>query len=224
MRCALIVCGVIAARAAHADPAPRSIAVELGPSADGWTQTLVAAAGAQFPAVSEDGRVIVELFHDRADFVGQPRATVVFFSRGRRAAAVALASDATSVSSHAQARLERRALAAINERLGRARWRPLAIATPSPSGQCAMSTAELDDGVHVAFNVGYVFLTRDGNTQRLDGRFPIPARTCAHVVDLDRAFGSRETGFVVAVPRLDADGAVCVGPPTADLAIPVPIP
>jgi hypothetical protein len=222
MRLALILL-VIAARAAHADP--RAMAVELGASAVGWTGTLVPADGSQFPAVSEDGRVIVELFHDRADFVGQPLATVVFFSRGQRAAAIALASDATPVANRAQRRIERRALAEINERLGRARWQPLAVVVPTPSDHDAGSTTELDDGVHVAFNVGYVFVTRDGSrTARLERRFTNPGGTCARIVGVDRIFGSRATGFLVAVPRFDADGEVCIAPPSADLAIAVPIP
>jgi hypothetical protein len=232
MRWALIAAIVMAAEAAHADPcaapdpidaAPRAMAVALGPppdSAAGWTRTLAAADGSQFPAVSEDGRVIVELFYDRN--AGQPLGTVVFFSRSRRAATIDLASDTTD--SRAQERLERRALAAINERLGRARWRPLAVATPCDALLHDAVTAALGDGVTVTVAGRSISITRDGANRPTHATIPDLARTCDRFAVLDRAFGSRAIGFAVVVPHVDVPDVSCVGSPTAALAVAVPIP
>ena len=233
MRWALIVAGVIAARAAHADPCaapdpidepPRAMEVALGPPPDGaagWTRTLVAAEGSQFPAVSEDGRVVVELFYDRS--AGQPLGTVAFFSRSQRAAAIELPSDTTD--SRAQRRVERRALAAINERLGRARWRPLAVAAPCDAILHDAVTASLGDGVIVMLAGRSISVTRDGDTGHARHRtIPDLARSCDGYAVLDRAFGSRAIGFVVVVPRVDAPAGSCVGSPSAALAVAVPIP
>ncbi len=233
MRCALIVTVVIAARAAHADPCappapvdekPRAMSVALGPPPDGaygWTRTLVAADGAQFPAVSEDGKVMVELFYDRS--AGQPQGTVVFFSRARRAAAIALASDTTD--SRAQRRLERRALAAIDERLSRARWRPLAVATPCDAVLHDAAVATLADDVVVTIVGRSISISRDGNLARaVHATIPDLQRSCDRFAVLDRVFGSRAIGFAVVVPRIDPPDDSCVGSPSAALATPVLIP
>jgi hypothetical protein len=232
MRLAPIVIALIVARAAHADPcappdpidaAPRAMAVELVASQDGWTRTLAPTATSQFPAISEGGTVIVELFHDHEHDLVQPVATAVFFARGARAAAVSLASDATPTADRAQRRKERAAVAAINERLGRARWRPLAVAVP-----CADSNgmrAELGDGVHVQLRVyGEVVVGRDGGPDHaMSARFQVRGSTCARSIQLDRAFGTGGTrGFVVLVPRFDTDDGTCGGFTSAALAAAVP--
>ena len=202
------------------------MAVTLGDSPDGaagWTRTLVPADGAQFPAVSEDGKVMVELFHDRIGTNAQPMATVVLFSRMNRAVSTELRSDTTD--SRAQRRLERSAVAAINERLSRARWRPLAVATPCQAILHDAVTAALGDGVTVMVAGRAISVARDGVARPMHSAVP-DLLSCDRYAVLDRAFGSRAIGFVVVVLRNDAPDDSCrhLGSPTAALAIPVLIP
>jgi len=210
---------------APVDPALRHLAVTLG-AADpelGWQPTLVAADGASFPAVSEDGTTIVALFQDAQDFTGIPVSTVVFYRRGGAIASYDLSGDRASRDDDAAV------IAAIDHRLARTRWRALPVGVA-----CSDAAAVTLDGVTIAYDADRDRLTASidgGAPRRLRVRVPalgdadhdVGGGACGHIQHLD-AFGARALGFAIVVPSGTLGGDSCFGRLGVDTAFVVPLP
>lgn len=209
------------------NPTARVMAVTLSP--DGL---LAPSGAAEFPAVSKDGSTVVELFEDTEDFTGAPLSTLVFWSKsGRVLATFRLGGTAMGepIRQHPV-----KTAAAANARLAKKRWRPLAV-----HGVCAATddgeavTLHLDGGVAVTFHADKQKLTRvigKGPSRPLRAAFPAPGsammgRTggCGDVIGIERAFGGKDIGVAVFVPRVNLGGDNCSGNGEAANAIAVPI-
>lgn len=224
----VLAAALLSAACSHAPRADRplaagqALAVELGaPDADygtGWSRTLRPASQARFPAASADGTTIVDLIHDAQDFSGIPLATVVFWTRSGKVDSFRLTSASSSDDAAAQAREEAKVVAAVNARLATQRWRPLPLAARRADEDGSNATLDLGDGVTLSLTA-------------LAGKFEAPGtgagelagRGCGAVIGFTKGFGARDLGFAVALPRVNLGGDSCVGRPSADLAIVVPI-
>jgi hypothetical protein len=229
------------AGAAHADPARcapaaldaplRPLVVQSDAKAGG---VLVAAPGSQFPAVSDDGTTIVDLFQDETDFVGERVSTVQTFTRRGPGAAVQLmggieGSDAPATPDDVQA--QTRAVRDANALLAKHRWRALAegAVCPAPADveqEEPLSRVDFADGLRITLDPSSEVLTIDGRA--VAAHFPAPGGGefggCGGITGIARGYGSRKLGFVVLEPTVQLGGDSCVGNLGVQNTIVVPIP
>src|SRR5579862_8307392 len=148
----------VCAHAVHANPAPcapapvdaalRHLAVQTDAARGG---VLVAAPGSEFPAVSDDGTTVVDLFEDSTDFVGTPVSTLQMFTRRGAGPAVALEGnvDAATPAQPDQVQAQTRAMIDANALLAKHRWRALSQGAICPRGDDdddQLERVELDGG------------------------------------------------------------------------------
>lgn len=135
----------------------RDLRVALTPPTGAGPVGMAATAGSVFPAISEDGQTIVQLFRDEEDFSSAPVETVVFFGAdGTRGAAFRIGGHEPEAAPPAKI------VARVNARLARSTWRALPVAR-----SCALPGTP-DDDLHtaVAFADGHAF-TYDERTGHL---------------------------------------------------------
>lgn len=215
---------------AAVDPALGPRAVAIGNSPDVEPGVMVAAPGSSFPAVSQDGTTVVQLFADHVDFVGTPVETLVFFTKGGASEAFTVEGDTMTPPGAELVAANAKQVDLANARLAKTRWRALAVATPCPGdSDDAHSTVHLGGGLRIAYDVAHARLTaRVGKTTRtLRDTFPPPGTTsekdlsptCGGVSGLAQAYGSRALGFVVLEPRVQLGGDSCMGSLGVDLSI-----
>jgi hypothetical protein len=223
------------------DPSTRAMSVELT-IADGdfVYPILTATAGSAFPAVSKDGKTIVQLFADDEDFSGAPTSTLVFWSSaGKRLATFMLggtrASRADGVDPRTPTAKERALAKAANARLRRTSWRPLAMhpacARAGAADDDERTRVVLDGDVDVTFDRGKQQLTaqRAGRAATvLRGRFPSPGERmeaprggCGDVMRLEYGFGGGDLGLAILVPGANLGGDSCFGLSSARKALAV---
>jgi hypothetical protein len=191
-------------------------------------------ATSAFPAVSADGKLLVELFAQ--DLAGGPVTTVVFWSRaGRRLTSYRLggvrplgapADDATPARWTA---FEEQQLRRANAQLATTAWRPLALHTSCAGSEDGLTSLRVDGDVALAFDANTQRLTRsdDGTTPTtLRVRFPAPGRRrsgrCGTITGVARAFGGLDLGLAIVVPTTYAE-AGCTANLDADLATALPL-
>jgi hypothetical protein len=215
---ALLVLAVVS-NVAHADPcraAParsksRAMQLEL----TGKHFKLLARKGdAEFPAVSDDGTQIAQLFEDQQDFTGAPLTTLVVWTKtGKRVMKRGLGGEGDKRDPDATLR-------AANELLAKHRWRPLPTFAPCDDA----STLELDD-ITLAFDSAHEQVTAGTVTKQLGapGDAMMGTTTCGVNTGLAEAFGGKALGIVIVVPRVNLGGDSCFGNPSADNALAIPI-
>jgi hypothetical protein len=203
---------------------------------------LVPAPGSTFPAVSEDGTTIVDLFQDDQDFTGLPISTLATFTRRGRDASVEADGPmpgAADPPSPDEVAAWTRAVGDANALLAAHRWRtlPLAIACPAP-GDDARTDAPIRLGFGGRLDITFDRATAElsarvrGATHRLAAHFGAPGTAdadvggggCGEVTGVDRAYGARSLGFVVLVPRAQLGGDSCFGNLGVDDALVVALP
>jgi hypothetical protein len=203
-----------------APPAPAALVLRLRDDRDWGIR--VFAADALLPAVSEDGKTIIELFEDGEDFTGAPITTLVGWSRsGSRKVAFALGGAAGTRAPSAE-----RVLRAANAWLAKARWRHLdGAATIGRSDDGERSTITTRTGATLQFDASTGRFTRVERTRRraLRASFGAPGSAmearggCGEILGVERAFGNDH--LVVVVPTVNLGGDSCFGLPSSDLAI-----
>jgi hypothetical protein len=228
---------------AIADPAVRAMQVDLAPAAaEQFTYPiLVAHAGSEFPAVSKDGKVIVELFEDSEDFTGAPSSTLVFWAKsGKIVDTFDLGGSRASNTPQAAADLVR---ARANARLARSTWRPLAVhdgcTPPGPDDADQVDAqVQLDGGLvlHYAPDTGRLSSQRAGHkAKRLRTTFGAPGtrmgqadegggKGCGHVTRIAYAFGGPALGLAIVVPEASLGGDSCFGLSGSATALAVRLP
>ncbi|MCE9574791.1 MAG: hypothetical protein K8W52_16700 [Deltaproteobacteria bacterium] len=228
---------------APVDPATRAMAVEVAaPDGGGpFVYPLFAPAkGSEFPAVSKDGKVIVQLFHEGEDFSGAPITTLMFWSnRGTVIARYSLGSSNAARADGVDAKVPTKAEAALgkaaNARLATRRWRPLAVHPACAPADAPVddsdhsSTVQLDGDVAVTFDPVEQRLvsTRRGRTTKLRATFSSHGTRmgedshggCGQITRLDYGFGGRDLGVAILVPDASLGGDSCFGLPTSDNAL-----
>jgi hypothetical protein len=238
LRSLAVVC--VLGTAAHADPAPCTPApvdatmIRLAVQVDGNSGgRLVAAPGSQFPAVSDDGTTIVDLFQDETDFVGERVSTVATFTRHGAGAAVQLTAgiegtDAPRTSDDVQAAT--RAVVDANALLAKHRWRPLALAAicPAPADveqEEPLSRLDFADGTQLTFDPSGEQIAIDRH--EVGAHFPAPGSGefggCGEIRGIARGYGSRKLGFVVLEPSASLGGDSCIGKLGVDTTLVVPL-
>jgi hypothetical protein len=216
---------------APADPSTRAMALELRQGSK--HRVFQAGKGASFPAVSEDGATLVELFTD-----GSPEdrmhTTVVFWSNtGQRLAMFSLGTFAEggpkdSAGDAAWQSYEAKVLADANARLTKTKWRPLAKHLA-----CGDRKLHLDDGVTLSFDTDNQQIVRElggGKTKVLAGKFPVIATNdvtgdeCARPNGFAQGFGGDHVGVaVVTATHHGRTSEMCYEKPSGGVAIAVPL-
>jgi hypothetical protein len=228
---------VLAAGTAHADPPPCApepvdatllhLAVQVDAGQGG---VLLPTPGSSFPAISDDGTTIVDLFQDETDFVGEPVSTLATFTRRGPGAAVQLMGPMPGQPAGPEDVQEQaRAMQGANALLAKHRWRalPLAATCSMPAGGTIDQALVVGfgDGLEIAFDPSTRVLSRDGHA--LAQRFPTPGGgefgDCGAAIAIARAYGSRTIGFVVLEPAVNLGGDSCMGKLGVDDTIFVPI-
>lgn len=200
--------------------------IELAPGHDGYNgRVLARAKGAEFPAVSTDGKLVAQLFEDFEDFSGAPITTFVVWSvSGTRLGAYRLGGNTVHGSEKTVTATseEEAALRDANAWLAKAAWRPLAF-HPECDGVVKL------DGATLAFDPDTEQLTRKPKT-KLALTFPdVGARMydgsgpCGMIRGLVGGFGGPAIGFAVLVPHASLGGDSCFGLPTVETALAFPI-
>ena len=235
---AIVIALAAAAHAVHADPAPcapapadptlRHLAVQTDAASGG---VLVPAPGSVFPAVSDDGTIVVDLFEDATDFVGTPVSTLATFTRRGSGPSVALEGnvDSATPAQPDQVQAQTRAMIDANALLAKHRWRALsagAICPRDPDDAERGERVELDGGLHVTFDPTADAIAVDGRA--VASHFPAPGSSefggCGRISGVARAYGSRALGFIVLEPTGSLGGDSCTGELGVDTTIVVPIP
>lgn len=200
------------------------LAVELAPGDPEIgmevTPTLAAAAGSQFPAVSADGKTVVDLVVDGQDFSGIPIATVTLWTKAGISSTFTLASEMAEGASPDQAELAQTTVTLINEQLAETTWHPIprVEATGESADTGAPDTLELGDGITIKLDQIQGTFPDAGSLPEESGGGP-----CGEVTGLDSGYGSRELGFAVVFPRVNLGGDDCFGYPSATLGLVVPV-
>ncbi len=220
------------------DPSTRAMTVRLVDALDWDYHILAASPGAEFPAVSADGKTIVHLFQD---YRRLPFSRLEFWSTsGERLAQFTLEADrdrcGTDRDGAATAR-ERATAKAANARLRRTTWRPLAIHTACDApGDRGASQVRLDGG-ELRFDAATGGLSR---VQPGAAPVPLPARfsspgskwedpelpptSCGEIRGIAYGFGGPDLGLAILVPEANlGDDYWCFGVPSADAALVLPL-
>ncbi len=202
-------------------PAPPTIVLRLVAAAD-WDYR-VFASDATFPLVSDDGKTIVELFHDEEDFTGAPITTLVAWSNGARTATFSVGGQADANRPDGEKLLRR-----ANAWLAKTTWRPLlgtaAIGTSDDEETTTIITPS-GATIELAVSTGTLTRVRGAKRRAIRATFPGPGSSmeshgaCGNLRGIARAFGNEHV--VVLVPSVNLGGDSCFGMPSAELAIAV---
>ena len=181
----------------------------------------VFASDARFPAISEDGKTIVDLFQDEEDFTAAPITTLVAWSRGARTTMFSVGGEG-SASRPGDDRVLRRA----NAWLAKFRWQPLdgtvAIGT-SEDGELSTIIAPSGATLEWRASTGTLSRVRGAKRRAIRATFPAPGTSmesqggCGEIRGIARAFGDEH--LLVLVPSANLGGDSCFGTPSAELAI-----
>lgn len=222
-----------------AGAAPSKRALFLEPEApDSGHHLFAAEHAADFPAVSEDGSTIAQLYHEGEDFTGAPITTLVLWSKtGARLASFRLGgfTDPNRPPDHAGkiAAYEWPILAAANTQLSRHTWNPLAIAKACGDD----GTVCFPDGLKIRYDADksdLVITAGKRKPRRIPATFPspgqraaeedIPGGGCGETRGLAGAYGSLSLGIVFLDQTAMLGGDSCVGQPTSDSTIAIKVP
>ncbi|MCE9574790.1 MAG: hypothetical protein K8W52_16695 [Deltaproteobacteria bacterium] len=221
-----------------ADPATRAMTIDLVDNADWGYQTFAPGTGAAFPAVSKDGKTLVQLFQDGEDFTGAPITTIVFWST-RGAELARYGRGGASDSRNSAAADAPHAHAAVNQRLAATTWRPLAVhnaCEPDSEVGRSPSRVTVDGDVAITFDPATARLTKrvaKGRATRIRAQFRapglrsaddgIPGGGCGEITRLAYGFGGRDLGVAILIADGNLGGDSCFGQPVADNALVIPL-
>ncbi len=218
MRLVLLI--VLATATAHADPCTtppsnaklRSLSL-VRATADkgmGFDPGFTAAAGSEFPAVSNDGKKVAQLFVDAEDFTGAPVSTLAIYS----VANARLIDSVTVGGSQPDPDIATK-LKTANKLLAGTRW------TPLPTSQ-ACDSGLVIDGRTFKYDVDTNKLTQTRGKQtsvvtagfpqsgtRMGNKEDGAGSPCGDVLGLESGFGTG--GLIVIVPRSQFGGDSCFG-------------
>jgi hypothetical protein len=212
--------------------APRPMQLELVKRSEDFPgRVLALTSGAELPAVSADGSMIAQLFNDEMDFTGAPITTLLVWSRSGKQLGRYWLDTSLPVSDAERARNEAKVLREANARLGKTRWRPIAIHRVCDSDRSVLA---LDD-VTVTFDpdAQRLAIVRGGKSTAVASRFPAPGTRmsgngdggsdCGTVLGLDSGFGGKAIGLAVVIPAASFGGDSCMGGIPAGFAVAIPV-
>jgi hypothetical protein len=228
-----------------ADPSERAMKLQLAAGSDDFPHHILAPDGTSaFPAISKDGKTLVQLFKDTQDFTGAPVTTLVFFSKaGKRLASFRLGGMGTKGAPKDEApakawdAYEAKALTGANKKLAATTWVPLPRHTPCNGYEDRTSTLEFVDATLQLDLATQKLSTHPGDAhsktaaKAVKASFPDPGVRsepgmkggCGEITGLDSGFGSAALGVAIVVPRANLGGDSCSGKLNADMATAIPL-
>jgi hypothetical protein len=176
------------------------------------------AKGTEFPALSEDGKRLVQLYHDTEDFTAVPSSTLVIYSTANAHVIKSFSAGGRPSDPGVAATIKK-----ANAALASSRWRPLATFTQCHPTQDTLTV----DGITYTYDQTKNTLaqTRGKRTLKLKEVFPgsgwRDSGSCGNTIGLAGGFGDAKAGLVVLVPNSSFGGDSCMGAPESSRVLPL---